>query len=111
MDETAGCAILKQRFTAAGLAIQERYRLQDRRLSIELDGYDPAQRVGYEYITTAAGDRDEITPAVVEELEERMARAELFVLLVDEVEATTEETLIHAADHFLMVLRMRGHLT
>ena len=36
--------------------------------------------------------------------------AELFILLIDEAEAPTEETLTHAADHFLMVLRMRGHL-
>jgi hypothetical protein len=110
MDEHEGCAVLKRRFTAAGLSIEESYPLREGDVAFNVDGFDPQRRVGYEYITTAAGDREEITPALIAALEERMARAELFVLLVDEAEAPTEETLIHAADHFLMVLRMRGYL-
>jgi hypothetical protein len=110
MDEHEGCAVLKRRFTAAGLSIQEHYPLREGAVTFHVDGFDPQRRVGYEYITTAAGDRDEITPELVAALEERMGRAELFILLIDEAEAPTEETLIHAADHFLMVLRMRGHL-
>jgi len=110
MDEHEGCAVLKRRFTAAGLSIQEHYDLREGAVTFHVDGFDPKRRIGYEYITTAAGDREEITPELVAALEERMGRGELFVLLVDEAEAPSEETLIHAADHFLMVLRMRGHL-
>ena len=102
--------MLKRRFTAAGLAIQEHYDLREGAVTFHVDGFDPQRRIGYEYITTAAGDREEITPELVAALEERMGRGELFILLVDEAESPGEETLIRAADHFLMVLRMRGHL-
>ena len=110
MDERAGCELLKQRFTAAGLTIVEHYALREPGLEVTLDGYDPKARVGYEYITTAAGDRAEITPEVVAALESRMRAGDLFVLLLDEQEEPTPERMERAADHFLSVLRARGHI-
>jgi hypothetical protein len=95
---------------AAGLSIVDHHPLEIAGRTILLDGYDPARNVGYEYITTEAGDREEITPEVIAELEERMSHGELFLLLVDEGEVSDEAALSRAADHFLRVLGMRGIL-
>ena len=110
MDEREGCALLKERFTAAGLSIEEAYAFREGGVAVSIDGFDPARRVGYEYITTEAGDRAELTADVVAELEDRMTRGELFLLLIDEREVDGGATLGRAADHFLGVLRARGLL-
>lgn len=110
MNERDGCALLRERFIAAGLAIQEGFAFAEGGLAITLDGFDPARRVGYEYLTNEAGDRAELTEEVVAELEDRMRRGELFLLLIDEAEVDGAATLARAADHFLGVLRARGVL-
>jgi len=101
MTEEAGCALLKARFEKAGYTIAERHKVAIGGAEIELDGFDPAARIGYEYITTEAGDRTEITPAVLEALEDAMARDEFYVLLIDETDAPDERLLTVAADRFL----------
>jgi hypothetical protein len=101
MTEEAGCALLKSRFEKAGYTIAERYKLAIGGTEIELDGFDPVGRIGYEYITTEAGDRSEITPAVMAALEAAMLRDELYVLLIDEIDAPDERLLTLAADRFL----------
>lgn len=104
MNEQTGCAVLKERFVAAGLAILDDYPLlvdEGAGLSLRVDGYDPERRIGFEYITTEAGDRQEVTPELIEALEARMRRAELFVLLVDEHDVLTPDDLRRAADGFL----------
>jgi len=111
MDERSGRAILHARFTAAGLAIEEDVRFTEEGVEVVLDGYDPARRIGYEYITTEAGDRESVTPEVVAALEARMVRGDLFVLLVDEHDVPGPEALSFAADGFLAVLRERGLLS
>lgn len=111
MNERDGCAVLKERFTSAGLAIEEGYAFREGGVAISLDGFDPRVRVGYEFITTEAGDRRELTVDVVAELEERMRRGELYLLLVDELEVDGAASLGRAAEHFLGVLRARGVLS
>jgi len=86
LTEAEGRALLEARFREAGFAIVESYRLTEGDLDVELDGFDPDRRVGYEFLTTEAGDRVEFTPAVVAALERRAAAGELSVFLVDEAE-------------------------
>ncbi len=111
MDERAGREVLRRCFGAAGLTIQEDVPLDTAHGRVHLDGYDPALRIGYEYITTEAGDREELRPEVVAELEARMTRGELFVLLVDEHDVDAPDDLAFAATHFLHALRDRGILS
>jgi hypothetical protein len=111
VTETEGCAILRRLFTEAGLAIEEGYSLGGEGVAVKLDGFDPARRVGYEYITTEAGDRAEITPEIVAALDERMEKGELFVLLLDEADVHAEASLVYAATHFLDMLRTCGVLS
>jgi hypothetical protein len=108
MTEREGCELLRGRFQAAGLAVAERVRFVEGGISVTLDGFDAARRIGYEFLTSEDGDRAEFTPEVVAALDARMARDELFILLVDE--DATPELLEHAADGFLAQLRRRGRL-
>lgn len=111
MDEATGCRILKEQFTQAGLAIQENYPLREDPICFGVDGFDPQQRIGYEYITTEAGDRIEITPQIIAALEEQMAAGKLFIFLIDEHDVGSPDELRHAATEFLKHVHARrgGH--
>jgi hypothetical protein len=107
IDERTGTSLLFARFEAAGLSLESAYQMTLAGRTVRLDGFDPHKRVGFEYITTAAGDREEMTAEVVGELEAKMRRGDLYVLLVDEREVASEEALTRAADHFLRVVSVR----
>lgn len=104
LTEAEGCALLKVRFKEAGFAVQERFQFEEGGISVELDGYDPATRVGYEYLTTEEGDRIEFTPAVMAVLEGLMEKGELFLLLVDEREVDARGLSL-AAERFLTYVK------
>jgi len=106
VTEKEGCEILRRCFTEAGLVIQDGYPLDAEGIVVNLDGFDPARRVGYEYITTEAGDRADVTPDVVAALDERMEKGDLFVLLIDEEDVRDEASLRKAAARFLEIV---GH--
>lgn len=104
MDEATGCSLLREQFTQAGFQIHENYPLDEGAIRFNVDGFDPAQRVGYEYITTAAGDRIELTPEIIAALDARMARgaeAGLFIFLIDELHVSGPEDLRRAAARFI----------
>ena len=108
MNERTGAAILKRAFEGRGFTISEGFPLGDP--PVVLDGYDHAAKVGYEWITTEAGDRDELTPEVLDSLEARIAAGELNLLLIDETEAVTEDDLFRMAGLFIDALKARGRL-
>lgn len=101
LDEQKGTALLKERFTKAGYSIQENFAYEVDGVTVHLDGFDPERKVGYEFLTTAAGDREELTPAVVEALEARAEDGKAWILLIDEIEAPEESDLAMAAERFL----------
>lgn len=107
LDEMAGRAVLRERFVNAGYAIVEDFPFAEGAVRFSADGFDPQARVGYEYITTAAGDRKELTPEMLAELEARLGRGELFILLIDERDVSGPEVLQRAADRFLSEVRSR----
>ena len=76
-----------------------------------MDGFDPEKRVGFEYVTTEAGDRDEVTSGLIAALDARMERGDLFVLIVDEEDAPDAIRLNEAAEGFLEELFRRGVLS
>lgn len=102
--------MLRRCFEAEGLTIAVDHRLHDDGVPITLDGYDAARRVGYEFITTEAGDRVEVTPEVVAELERRMDAGQLAVLLIDERDVAGAAELEAGARAFLAEARRRGLL-
>ncbi len=123
LDERRGRAILKERFEAAGLSIAEDVWLEVGGARVELDGWDAARKIGYEFVTDEAGDRAQFDAPAIETLEAAMHCGELFVLLVDERDArvaedaeddedaaAAEAMLARAAVRFLAALRARGAL-
>jgi hypothetical protein len=106
MDEETGAIVLRHAFEAAGLRIEPSWSLAEEGLPMVLDGFDPDARIGFEYITAAAGDRKMLSPDVLAELERRIACGELAVLLVDEADVVDASDLELAASRFLE--RARG---
>jgi hypothetical protein len=102
MEERQACALLKQRFEAAGYRIQENIPFDEEGVQFEIDGFDPDARVGYEYISTEAGDSWDVDEHVVAALDARRKNGEIHVLLVDEADASRIGEL---ADAFLSELK------
>jgi len=100
--------VLKARFEAAGLTIQADFLLDDPPIS--LDGWDSTHRVGYEFMTAEAGDREKISWHALEALELRMGFGEIYVLLIDEKDITSPDQLARAADYFLAEVRKLGRI-
>ena len=109
LTEREGCKLLRSHFETAGLSIIDDFSFDEEGVRVELDGFDPQRRVGYEYITTEAGDREEFTPQVIEALESRMVKGEISLLLIDET-SCSPEMLANAAEGFLARLRSEGRL-
>ena len=101
MEERAACQLLKQRFEAAGFHIEENRAFDEGGVRFEIDGFDPAARVGYEYVTRDAGDDWDVDDNVIAALAARRAKGELFVLVVDEKDAPDAAALDARAKEFL----------
>jgi len=101
MTEKDACALLKARFQKAGYKIAENVAFDEDGVAFEVDGFDAAKRVGYEYITDEAGDTWDVGSDVVAALEARRDAGELFILVVGEADAPDAAALGRAADLFL----------
>ena len=75
-------------------------RCTDRGGEVTRDGEGSATKVGYEFITTEAGDRAEFPREVVDKLAAAMIDGELFLLLIDEAKVDADR-LSRAAAKFL----------
>lgn len=110
LSEAEGRAVLRERFMHAGLRIVEDYPFDEEGVAFSMDGFDAEHRVGYEYLTTEAGDREDLTTDEIALLEKRIERGEIALLLVDEVAGLTAEELGFAADQFIKHLLAAGYL-
>jgi hypothetical protein len=108
VTEHEACALLKQRFEAAGFRIAENVPFAENDVTFDIDGFDADRRVGYEYLTAEAGDSWDVDGAVIAAFDARRKVGELHVLVVDEADAPDAKTLGEAADTFLRDLREAG---
>jgi hypothetical protein len=108
MEERIACALLKQKFEAAGFFIEENQPFDENGVQFDMDGFDSKYRVGYEYVTREAGDDWDVDGAVISALEDRMKKGELYVLVIDEANAPDERSLYKAINVFLKDLKDRG---
>ncbi len=104
MEERAACALLKARFEAAGFQIVENRGFAEAGVEFEIDGYDPARRVGYEYVSEEAGDGWDVDTVVVGKLDAARKTGDVFILVVDEHDAPDADSLGARADAFLAEL-------
>lgn len=105
MTEDEGKNLLRACFTEAGYAIEPDFHFREGDVEVDLDGWDPSARVGYEYITESAGDHLQFDARTLDAFERRIAKGELFVLLVDEHDAVTADALRAGANAFLAEVR------
>ena len=101
MTERDACALLKARFEAAGYTIAENQPFDENGIAFEIDGFDAAARVGYEYVTDEAGDTWDVDDAVVAALAAQLRAGTLSVLVIGENDAPDAASLARAADAFL----------
>ena len=106
IDESQGRRVLKEAFEEAGFTIQEDFPFRVAGSLINLDGYDSARRNGYEYITTASGDRGDLNDEVLEELNLLNAEGVVQILLIDEHFIVSEEELRLACQDYLEELSL-----
>lgn len=93
LSEADGRTVLKEAFESQGYAIQVNYSLDVGGVRVELDGYDPEARVGYEYITSQDG-------LSAEELEQLMEQRHCELFLIDEKIVPDAPTLLDAVWRF-----------
>ncbi len=86
MTEAEGCLLLREAFERAGYSIAANASVNLGSLQVELDGWDAARRVGFEYITTEACDRHHFTPDTIERIEALNATGAAAILLLDEAD-------------------------
>ncbi len=108
MEERKASERLKQRFEQAGFRIAESVDFKEHGLHFDLDGFDAAAKVGYEYVTDEAGDGWDVDEAVVGKLTDLGKSGQLSILVIDEDEAPDEASLDRLADEFLADLKERG---
>ncbi len=103
--EAQGCALLYDVFTRRGFTIATNVGFAegegDLAVAFEIDGWDAAERVGYEFLSRSEGDHDDLTPAELDRLGARMARDELHIFVVDETDFDSAHALEIYADAFL----------
>lgn len=110
LSEAEGVRLLREEFERAGLSIRAGEPFEVAGTVLSLDGFDPERRVGFEFVTSEAGDRGTFGADVVAALEEKVGRGEAHLLLVDEWDVEEPEELRLAARRFLDALRVRGAL-
>lgn len=112
LGEAEGCDILHAVFRARGHHTRANVAFAEDGVDFDADGWDPETRVGFEYMSSGAGDHDDLSPDELVRLAARMDRGELFFFIIDESEIPDAETLRWAAEHFLdEVARRRGGAT
>jgi len=93
----AGRVVLKEAFEAQGYRIVENYPLALEGVEVELDGYDPDARVGYEYLT----EEDGIEPGPLDFL---MRQNYCHLFLIDESQVKDAPTMLAAVFEFFRTI-------
>jgi hypothetical protein len=107
LSEELARELLFRRFTEVGIAVQPDYRFRDQSMLVTLDGYDPAHRVGYQYISHSYADVvTDHDGAAERALKELAATGAARVLIVHDVDATTGDDLLARIDEFLLGLEL-----
>ncbi|MBN9418200.1 hypothetical protein ABS71_07390 [bacterium SCN 62-11] len=101
LSEMAGRIVLKEAFEAQGYEIVENYPLCLQGVEMQLDGYDPKARVGYEYLT----EEDGLEPGPLDLL---MNQNHCRVFLIDETEVADATEMLAAVFEFFRKIEVDG---
>lgn len=101
IGEEEGRRILKGVFERRGFRIVEDFPFREGDVAFTADGWDTDARVGYEFMTTADRDHEDLQPDELLRLHEWVQSGRLFLFIVDETDIEGEEELVSAAESFL----------
>jgi hypothetical protein len=101
LSESRGREILKDVFESRGLRIAEDFPFKEEGVTVNLDGWDPGARVGYEYMTHTDRDHEDLDPDEMLRISEWNEAGKLFLFIIDETDIDDEEELRQAASRFL----------
>ncbi len=107
LTERQGCALLAQVFAARGYALARDVRFDEDGLCFDIDGWDAAARVGFEYRTHEAGDHKDLTDAELALLAARIEAGDLAVFVIDDTAVEDEAELRLYAHQFLDAVAQR----
>ena len=85
LTEREGCAVLAEVFAARGYSLTRDVRFDERGLRFDIDAWDAAARVGFEFRTHEAGDHIDLTDAELATLAARIEAGDLYVFVIDDV--------------------------
>jgi hypothetical protein len=101
LREDQGCQILAGVFAARGYPVKRDVPFAEGKVSFEIDGFNAEHRVGFEFRTDEAGDKDDLDDDELLELARRMEANELFIFVIDDVSVDSEADLTQYAHGFL----------
>ncbi len=105
MPEETARSILRERFTEAGFSIEVDYPFRHGRTMVTLDGYDPKDSVGYQFVSHTGADVVTDHDSEVEHaLKSLLVRGLASVLVIHDVSTSSREDLHATIDEFLAKL-------
>ena len=109
--EEEGCRILADVFAKRGFPVVRDIPFVEAGVSFDIDGWNAERRVGFEYRTSEAGDKDDLTLDELGLLAERMEAGELFIFVIDDTSIESADDLRAYAEAFLDEVERRGPTT
>ena len=109
--EEEGCQILAGVFAKRGFPVVRDVAFAEGNVAFDIDGWNAEHRIGFEYRTSEADDKDDLTLDELAELAERMEAGELFIFVIDDTSVIAAADLAAYANAFLdEVQRRRARL-
>lgn len=107
LSEANAVPILTRLFKRAGYTITNNIRVTLGNVEVTLDGWDEQSRVGFEYLTSEHNDHLDLSLEEFQELAAAQSENKYHILVLDEVEAQSEDELREYAQAFLQSLPKR----
>lgn len=101
LSETKACDLLARLFRARGYAVTRNIMFREYGVTFHIDGWDPKNRIGFEFLTSEDDDHDDLSLEEYKTLMTAQQRGELSLLIMDEVEPLSETDLTATAHEFL----------
>lgn len=110
LSEKDGVTALTRAFRDRGYDIENDVAFDEEGVVFDIDGWDAAARVGFEYRTSEADDKHDLTDDELGRLGARIERGELALLIIDDTRVPDAATMDDIARRFLDLIENEGHL-
>ncbi len=110
LSERDGVIALTRAFKDRGYAIVNNVAFDEDGVVFDIDGWDAAARVGFEYRTSEADDKHDLTDDELGQLGARIERGELALLIIDDTRVPDEKSMREIAQRFLDLIEQEGRL-